>query len=195
MPKWVKTVIAVLLLPLCVWGICAYMFYQWYVFDEPLAFVKTQIHWYQRTPPEGWWEWIFAHITLEPFWRVYDSGSVCYWAKGPPREFPLFNLQFMNPILVLSSWGVVAWGAFQKRLCPKEILLSIGLLGIPYLTHAYRASCTSEARYASVVFPCYIVIGHLLSRMRGGVSTIIFAVMAVFMAIYTALFVQWYWFY
>jgi hypothetical protein len=184
-----------LLLPLCVWGICSYMVFQWYVFDEPLAFVKTQIHWYERKPPVEWGEWLLVHFSLEPFWRVYDSSSSCYWGKRSPREFALFNMSFMNPIFVLSTWGIVAWGACRKRLCATETLLSIGLLGIPYFTHSYRASCMSAARYASVAFPFYIVVGYWFGHAPRNATTLIFAAMAVCLVIYTALFVQWYWFF
>ena len=33
---------------LAAWGLILFMAYQWWAFDEPLAFVKTQSNWSQR---------------------------------------------------------------------------------------------------------------------------------------------------
>ena len=35
----------VAILPLALWGLTAYILYQWRTFKEPLAFIKTQDHW------------------------------------------------------------------------------------------------------------------------------------------------------
>lgn len=183
------------LLPLCVWGIGAYVAYQWYEFDEPFAFVKTQIHWFERMPSVSLWQRFMDHLTLEPFWRVYDADHPCYWGNDQPQLFPLFSMQFMNPLIVLSTWGLVGWGCYRKVIDSRETLVSFVLLAIPYLTHAQRACCSSEARYASVVFPFYIVLGCLLNQLPSVLSSVLLTIMAVFLAIYTSLFVQWYWFY
>lgn len=186
---------SVSLLPLCVWGIVAFMGYQWYAFDEPLAFLKTAAHWNERHLPSGWWHWIVAHATLEPLWQVYDPASTCCWSNDSPNGFPLFSMSFMNPVFVLFAWGGIGFGAWRKWICSKELLLCLGLFAIPYFTHAWRACGSSEARYTSVVFPFYIVLGQMLSRMPTVLSTMLLAVSAVLLAMYSALFVQWYWFY
>ena len=36
------------LAPLAIWGIAAYAIFQWWIFGDPFAFVKTQQHWYLR---------------------------------------------------------------------------------------------------------------------------------------------------
>ena len=184
-----------LLMPLCVSGLAAFMFFQWQAFGDPLAFVKAHRHWYERIPPESFRDRIVAHVTLEPLWRVYDSASPCCWSHEPPTGFPLFSMQFMNPIFVLASWIAIGWGAYRRVLSGKEVWLSLGLLAIPYLTHNYRSCCTAEGRLASVIFPFYIVLGSWLSRLPQALSTGLVAMMSVLLAIYTALFIQWYWFY
>lgn len=186
---------SVLLMPLCVSGLAAFMIFQWQAFGDPLAFVQTHTHWYERMPPESVWERFIAHITLEPLWRVYDSTSPCCWSNDPPNGFPLFSMQFMNPVFVLTSWIVIGWGVYRRQLSAKEILLSLGLVMIPYLTHNYRSCCTAEGRLACVIFPFYIVLGQNLSRLPRCVAIIVFTMMGMLLSIYSALFVQWYWFY
>lgn len=53
----------------------------------------------------------------------------------------------------------------------------------------------SEARYASVVFPFYIVLGYSLSRIPRVVSMLVLSAFAIYLGIFTAMFVSWYWFY
>ena len=186
---------AALLMPVCVSGLAAFMIFQWQAFGDPLAFVKAHRHWYERIPPESYWDRIVAHVTLEPLWRVYDPTSHCCWSHEPPTGFPLFSMQFMNPIFVLASWIAIGWGAYRIVLSGKEVWLSLGLLAIPYLTHNYRSCCTAEGRLASVIFPFYIVLGFWLSHLPQALSTGLIAIMSILLAAYTALFIQWYWFY
>ncbi|QDU39491.1 hypothetical protein Mal4_38360 [Maioricimonas rarisocia] len=181
--------------PVCCWGLLGYMAWQWRHLDEPLAFVKTQQHWYERQPPVERLKYALSLATLEPMRSVYDPDCSCYWRNDPPENNPLLNLQFMNPVLVLLTWGAIAWGAFRRIITPRELLLSLGLLGIPYLIHAYRACMSSEARYAAVVFPFYIVLGTALARCPDAIRTMLYSGSAVLLGLYSALFVSWYWFY
>lgn len=182
------------LLPLASWGLLAYMAYQWSVFGEPLAFVKTQVDWYEFSPPNEWWLKAWVHLTLEPLWQVYLPDCPCYWGNDPPRSM-LLSMQFANPLIVLFTWATIGIGAYRRQLTAQEVSLCVGLLAIPYLTHAYRGCCVSEARYASVVFPFYIMLGHWLGQCPRGLSRLIYLVFAVYLSIYSALFVSWYWVY
>ncbi len=186
---------AVWLLPLACWGLAGYIVYLWIKFDEPLAFVKTQAHWTEFHAPPELWRKVVAHLTLEPYWQVYNSECPCYWGNDPPRTMPLISMQFFNPIVMLSTWIVIGIGAYRKQITVREGLLSLGLLAIPYLAHSYRCCGVSSARYASVVFPFYIMLGHWLSRCPTVVSSLIYAVFAVYLGIGSAMFVSWYWFY
>jgi hypothetical protein len=45
------------------------------------------------------------------------------------------------------------------------------------------------------VFPVYLVLGQLLQRCPAPLAAALLAISAVFLAVYSALFVSWYWFY
>jgi hypothetical protein len=192
--KWKVLPRAVMLVPVACWGLLAYMAYQQAAFGEPLAFIKTQVHWSTREPAD-WMEWAWSLATLEPIFAVYDPSSRVYWGRVPPRENPLFNLHFANPIYFLLAGGFVTLGAKMRWLSSKELVLSVLLLLIPYVTQGYRAGMASEARYAAVVFPAYIVMGNLLHRLPGPMAAAFAALSGLMLAAYSALFASWYWFY
>ncbi len=183
----------VVLAPVCVWGLAAYMLYQWAAFGEPLAFVKTQVHWTER--PVTFTDQIVGALTLEPIRAVYDSSSSCYWANVPPRGNLLFNLKAANPVYFLVSVGLVLLGWRKRWLNTRELLLAAGLLTIPYVMQGTRTGMSSQARYAAVVFPVYLVLGQLLSRCPAPLAAVLLAISGVFLAVYSALFVSWYWYY
>jgi hypothetical protein len=185
---------AVAWLPVCLWGLLAYMTFLCVSFGEPLAFVQTQMHWIER-PVSGLAEKLWKLATLEPFWAVYVPSSPCYWGRVPPHENPLFNLKFWNPIYVLLTIGLIAYGARRKWLNAREILLAVGLLGIALWFQATRSCMMSQARYASVIFPVYMVMGQILTRLPGPLVGMLCAISGVMLAINSALFVSWYWFY
>jgi hypothetical protein len=66
---------------------------------------------------------------------------------------------------------------------------------IPYVLQADRACMAAEARYASSVFPAYLVVGQILTRLPGPLASALLALSAVTLAVYSAMFVSWYWFY
>lgn len=186
---------AVWLLPVACWGLIGYMAFQWVKFDDPLAFVRTQAHWQEWNVPKEWWRKAWAYLSLEPFWQVYLSDCPCYWGNDPPQGKPYINMQFANPFFVMFTWLVVGYGVRRQLLTTREGLMSLGLLAIPYITHSYRCCMASEGRYAAVVFPFYIMLGHWLSRCPAAVSGLIYVVSAVYLGICSAMFVSWYWFY
>lgn len=183
------------LVPLGCWGILAYVGYQWRTFDEPLAFLKTQAHWGRPLAHVSLWERAIRLLTLAPIRAVYDSVSPCYWGLYPPRRNPLFNMMFANPIYFLMTAACVALGAWKRWLNAKEVALSAVLLLIPYVTQSDRMCMASMARFASVAFPVYIVAGNILTRLPGPIVGMLAALSAVMLALYTAMFVNWYWFY
>jgi hypothetical protein len=169
------------------------MLFQWVAFGEPLAFIKTQVHWTERSLTLG--DRLVGLLTLEPIRAVYDSSSPCYWARVPPEGNLLFNLKAANPLYFLATVGLVVLGGCKRWLNGRELLLSAGLLVIPYALQAARTGMSSQARYAAVVFPVYLVLGQLLHRMPGPLAAALLAISGLFLAIYSAMFVSWYWFY
>jgi hypothetical protein len=180
-------------LPVCVWGLAAYMAFQWWAFDAPLAFVQTQVHWSERPVPLA--DRLLGLVTLEPIRAVYDPECPCYWARVPPRGNLLFHLKAANPVYFLTFVGLVGLGAWKRWLNAREVLLSAAVLAIPYWFQAARTCMSSQARYAAVVFPVYLVLGQLLSRCPAPLAAALLALSGVFLAAYSALFVSWYWYY
>ncbi|HUY91556.1 MAG TPA: mannosyltransferase family protein [Pirellulales bacterium] len=182
-------------LPLACWGLAAWVAYQAVEFGEPWAFIQTQQHWSTRQTSLFSWDGIAALLSFRPIRSVYDPASPCYWGNFPPRDNPAFNLMFANPIYFLGTAALVVAGRAKGWLSNRETALSAALLLIPYVLQADRACMAAEARYASSVFPAYFVMGHLLARLPGALAGVLLGLSATFLAIYSALFVRWYWFY
>ena len=144
---------------------------------------------------DGFGDKLFKLITLEPFWAVYDSTSDCYWGRVPPYDNPLFNMKFWNPIFVLATIALVGYGVRRRWVDAREVLLVIGLIAIPLWFQSARSCMMSQARYASVIFPVYIVLGQILKRMEISVVVILAVFSGLMLSLYSALFVSWYWFY
>ena len=173
-------------IPLGCWGLIAYMIYQWIVFGQPLAFALTQADWrFRPAAPLG--EKLMALASWEPIWTVYVSGKFGYWG-GDSVGDALFSLQFANPIYFVGTAALIAVGAWKRWLTTYEVLLSIGLLAIPYVTRAYDTNFASQGRFAAVAFPVYIVLGHLLARLPLVVSGALLALSGFLMAAYAVLF-------
>ena len=180
-------------LPVCCWGLLGYMAFQWIAFGEPLAFVKTQVHWNERSLNLA--DQMVGAFTLEPIRAVYDPASPCYWGRVPPQDNLLFNLKAANPVYFLAAVALVGVGAWKRWLNGRELLLSAGLLLIPYFLQAGRACMSAQGRYAAVVFPIYLVLGHLLHRAPPPLAAALLAISGLILAIYSAMFVSWYWYY
>ena len=96
-PSWCGRLLALAaVLPLSCWGLGAFIAYQEYQFNEPLAFSQAQDSWRFRpkVPTE---EHVLGVATGEPIWSVYDPDSAGYWARFDKRLDPMFSLQFANP--------------------------------------------------------------------------------------------------
>jgi hypothetical protein len=181
------------LAPIACWGLLTYMAYQWIRFDDPLAFTRTQIHW--TTRELGFFERTLGLLTLEPIRAVYDAESPCYWSRMAPRGEPLLNLCFANPLYVLFTIVVLAVGWGKGWLDRRELALSAMLLLIPLWLQAGRTCLFSQARFAAVIFPVYIVLGHLAVRCGMVVTAAFLSVCAVLLCLYSAMFASWYWFF
>lgn len=185
---------AAALVSLGCWGLLTYMAYQWWAFGEPLAFVKTQASWSYNAVEPSPLEHARRLATLAPLRAVYDRASPCYWGLQEPRDCALFNIAFLNPICAVVAVAVVAYGSYRGWLNRAELTLSAGLLLIPYVTQADRLCMWSQARFASVVFPMYLVFGNWLTLAPAPLAAAIVALGAVLLAGYSALFVSWHWF-
>jgi len=199
-PDWRKrvhrfAVRSILLTPLACWGLVMFVGYQAWAFGDPLVFAKGQAAWHDRSVPESRWERALDLITLEPIRAVYTPGSPCYWGNRAPRNDAVLNMNFANPIFFIGTLVLVVVGRRKRWLDGPEVALSVLLLAIPYVLQSNRMGMTSQARYASVVFPAYIVMGHLLSGLPKLISAQLLFCSGLLMGAYAALFSVWYFFF
>lgn len=176
--------------PVACWGLLAYMAYQYEAFGDPLAFVKTQRHWSQR-PGLDELENLMALCTLEPIWTIYLPSSPAYWRQHEYIPDAAFSLQFWNPVYFVVCGGLVGYGAWKKLLTPPEWLVSVGLLGIPFVMQSYRMMMLGHGRFTCVVFPMFIVLGHLVAKKFRLLAVFLCIVMGVQLFYWSALFAAW----
>ena len=139
-------------------------------------------------------------MTLEPIWSPYVPSYSNYWLSCDVNEWfarepvtnPLLNFGFMNPIFFVATVALVIVGAAKRWLDARETALSALLLLIPYCTMAYDNLMLSQPRFASVIFPVYIVMGNLLGRLPRWLVAIFFLASAALLFTYSALFAAGY---
>jgi len=186
---------ALVLFPLALSGLIGFMLYQARTFKNPLAFSQAQSAWHMRDAASGVLPRLRDLITLEPIRSVYTPSSPCYWGNGKPPNEPFLGLQFANPIFFLVVAGLIALGTYMRWLTLPEVALGLLLLLIPYVLQSGRMCMTSQARFTSIIFPAYIVLGHLLWRLPKLVSVYLLISSAILLAIYSMFFSLWYWFF
>jgi hypothetical protein len=183
---------ALSLMPLACWGLAAFMGYQWWRFGDPLAFGKAQMAWHVRPSPNGIGQYISRLGTFEAIRNTYVAGTPCYWGNYTPRNSAVLNLNFANPIFFVGAGLLLLLGGIKGWLDRREIALGATLLLIPYVMQSCRQCTISEARFASIVFPAYLVIGHLLARIPRLVAIYLIVCSCVMLGVYTALFTDLY---
>lgn len=190
--RWLR--VAAWLLVSC-WGLLGFMAYQSHAFGFPTAFVRAQENWHDRAPAASGMQRVKNLATLEPVRSVYASGNPCHWKHRAPRNDPLLNLNFWNPIFFLAALVLVTLGGALRWVSPAEWALAMLLLVIPYVMQGNRMCMTSQARFSSIVFPAYVVWGRLLSLMPRWLSCYLLVTCGALLIAFTALFVSWYFFF
>ena len=171
-------------MPLGCWGLAAYMLYQAIELGEPLAFAKTQTHW--RIEQQcGAAEKALSLASWEPIWSVYLPGTCAYFGNRGDNAW-VHAMRPYNPMFFVGTVALIAAGAWKGWLTTNEVLLSIPLLAIPYVTRAYEMCMESQGRFAAVVLPAYIVMGHLLARLPRAVSVLILASSGLVLAFFAS---------
>jgi hypothetical protein len=179
------------LLPLSVWGLAAYMGYQWAAFGEPLAFIKTQANW-RMYRPDSLTEKVIALATLKPVWGALTPTAPGYWLRHTFYPNPFASLSLMNPLFFVTAVVLLAVGWRRRWLSAYESLLACFLLLIPYVSSSYEMHMAGMGRFVAAVFPLHLVLGQILARLRGPLAALVAAVSACFLALYAALFAAWY---
>ncbi len=124
----------------------------------------------------------------QPLWSVYDPASPSYWGRAGTDSSPLFSMQFANPLYFALAAALTCFGSWRRVLSSYEVALAVALLLLPYLTRAYEMGMDGMARFACVVFPVYIVLGHILHALPWPISCLVLAFGGCLLAIYAALF-------
>jgi hypothetical protein len=101
-------------------------------------------------------------------------------------------MRFFNPIFFVGTAVLVAVGAWKRWLTVYEVLLSIPLLAIPYVTKGYEMCMESQGRFAAVVIPAYIVMGQLLARLPWWLAWLILAISGAGLAFFASRFAAGY---
>jgi hypothetical protein len=130
--------------------------------------------------------------TFEPAWSVFDPSSPCYWQKHDRDTYALFSLHFVNPLYWATTVLLVMVGGWRRWLNRYELLLSAGLLLIPYVLRSHEMCMTSMGRFAAVAVPVYLVLGRLLNSMPVHVATGLLAISGFLLGLYAALFASSY---
>jgi hypothetical protein len=167
-------------------GLLAYMAYQGFAFGEPLAFAKAQDFW-QHRGPEDVVDKILSLASFDPLWLAYIRGSAGYAGLTRDPAPALFSLQFANPVLFVGAVALVIVGAWKGWLSWPEILLSAGLILVPYAGKGFEMCMASQGRFVAAAFPIYIVLGNLLIRLPRPWAVAILAVFGTYLAIYSAM--------
>jgi hypothetical protein len=175
------------LVPLACWGMLAYLLYQAMAFNDPFAFAHSQMIWHMR-PATSLADKLLALVTLRPFWENFISTSPCSMGARDPVVVPFFSLYVANPIFFALAILFLVVGAWKRWLSSCEIALAAALLFIPYVTRSHEMCMVSGGRFASVVLPTYLVLGHVLARLPRGVAILGLAGSAALLAIYSARF-------
>jgi len=175
------------LLPLSLWGIIAYMIFLWVKFDAPLAFSQTQVHWFHR-PPGSLFHRFQSVLTLEPARAIFNPLSPAYWRRFDPGITSLiFSPHAMNALIFLAAVIAGLFAVVKRWLTVHEIILSFFLLGIPYISVGYTQYMMSHGRFALTVFPLFIVLGTILSRLPAYVSIPLLAAGAWILGVFSSM--------
>jgi hypothetical protein len=175
------------IVPIACWGMAGYMSYQYGQFGDPLAFAKSHGHWRVR-PPAPLLDKLIALETLEPIWSICDSWSPCCWNRTEFANAFLFNPRIADRVYFLGAVVLAAVGKYKRWLSSYELVLVVSLLFIPYVGRGYDMCMASMARFTSVAFPIYLVLGNLLWRIQVPLAAGFLAISSLLLGVNAALF-------
>jgi len=180
-------------LVLCVGGLLMFMAYCQLVFGDALIFARNRIGLWAMRPTPPFAEKAFFLATLEPVGAVFDPASPGYWGnhRDPPEL--LFNLYLVNSIYFVGALLLIAVGIWKRWLNAPEALTALGLVLLPYCLTGYEGFMNARARYVSVAFPLYLVLGRLMEALSVVWKAPVVWLSSVQLAGYSAYFAQCYW--
>lgn len=142
-------------------GLLVYMTYLQIRFGDAFCFAKTQ-QFYLMRPHVTLFARMRLLLTGEPIWGHYLS--------DPPRwslfhDVPWWSsYSFFNPLFFCLALTAICFGTWKKILNVYEVVISFGLLAIPYVTRAYEMNMSSQGRFTLVIVPMFLVFARFLDR-------------------------------
>jgi hypothetical protein len=154
-------------------GVWLYMIYLGAGFGHPLALSEAQSAWHGVTSPG---ERLFGALTLQPLLHFRFT------------DFSPAGLDQWFFVLLLAG-SVLAW----VRLSASCGVFSVGVLMMPYLSlSGGPLGLTSMTRYGVLAFPAFIALADICQK-RFWLCAAIIGIFGGLLALYAALFGQWYW--
>jgi len=144
----------VVLLPISIWGLLAYMAFLEGNFNEPLAFAKSQRYW-NLDIDQPFTDKLPSILTFEPIWGAFGVETTRQTAVGVYVGGRCIPISALNGFVYLSGIALVVVGRFRGWLGNGEFFAAIGLFAIPYVTRGYDSVLLSFARFTSVVVMIY----------------------------------------
>ncbi len=172
-------------------GFLAFMIHLGFVQGDPFAMFAAQKGWTLRAE-HSFLEKIVNAMSGQPLGDAYRSDCRCYWGNSPPRDLPMFNMQFWNPIVLIAASLVTSVGWYYRRLKWYELNYCFFVIGVPYVTQGYRICLHSQSRYVLAAFPLAIVVAWWLKRLEVSATWIIVSLSTTLLFGNTAMFVGWY---
>lgn len=169
-----------------IWGLAAFVAYQWAAFGEPLAFVKTQ-HFWRLRPTLSAGQLLLALASWEPIWSVYVAGLPGYWRSIDPGVPLVFSYQSANCVLFVAAAILLGVGWWKAWLNRPELAFGVSHLAFTYTMAGYRFCMLSQGRFVSVVFPIYIVLGMILARLPRWAAVCVLVLFAFYLAAFSAM--------
>ena len=175
---------AALLTPLCAWGVAGFMLWCAWNYGDP--FIYAARIYTVAAEGKGPDNKLMALLTLEPLWCNFVPGSPCYYGAQDPHQDPWLGMFLANPVFMVLTALLIVIGGVRRWLNVDELLLSSGLLVLPYLSRSHEMCMGAGARYAAVVFPAFIVLGRLGLAVPPLVARGALVAMALLLSVYSA---------
>jgi Gpi18-like mannosyltransferase len=163
--RWWPVIVAGLL---AMSGILAFLFYLWTAFGDPLATFRVQ----QQAPG---WQREFAF----PFRSVKAGLKQTLSSHFSPAPVDAWLVLLFIALACALPWYLSTSYAVYSLLC----------LALPLCT---TAGIWSFSRYASVIFPVFMLLGIVGQRSRWRVGGLV-AIFGVLLAIFSMRYAQWHW--
>lgn len=127
-------------------GLIAYMVFLAWKFNEPLAFVKTQVLWSRG-------ERVFPLITLINYWKNINF----MFPKDPINAIRFFNTFFSSFFL-----GILLFSIVKKPLNISLLIFAFLSIFLPLNT----GTTQSMMRFMMTIFPIFIILGYWSQKNR-----------------------------